>query len=315
MTNRICVGIDVSKAALDWAVWPGGESGQVGNNEEGIAALIDRCRGWEVDRIVLEATGGYEMGCATGFLAAGLPVVVINPRQVRDFARATGRQAKTDVLDALVLAHFAAVIRPELRSLSDAQALELEALVARRRQLIGMQSMEKNRLQQSLPRLREGIREHLEWLRRQIADTSDGMRRMLEESPAWQVKVDLLKSAPGVGEVTALTLLADLPELGSLNRKQIAALAGLAPLNRDSGLFKGKRVTWGGRATVRAALYMAALSAVRCKCSSLTPFFQRLRSAGKPFKVAITAVMRKLLIALNAMVRDQKPWRGTIVGA
>lgn len=308
MDQRTCVGIDVSKTWLDLAQWPAGQKRRVGNDEAGIAALMTWCREMQPERIVLEATGGYELGCATVLLAAELPVVIVNPRQVRDFAKAIGRLAKTDALDAQVLAQFAAVIRPALRALPDQGARELEALVARRRQLIGMQTMEKNRLQQSLPRLRPAIREHIDWLRRQIANTTDDMRLALEASPAWLVKADLLKSAPGVGDITALTLLAELPELGQLNRKQIAALVGVAPLNRDSGTLKGKRTTWGGRATVRSALYMAALSLVRTRKGDLAAFHQRLVAAGKPFKVAITAVMRKLLTALNAMLRDNKSW-------
>jgi transposase len=315
MTERTCIGIDVSKASLDWALWPAGATGQVANDDNGIAALVTLCRERHPERVVLEATGGYEVHCATALLAAGLPVAVVNPRQARDFARAVGRLAKTDVLDAGVLAQFAAVIRPAPRPLPDVPARELEAMVTRRRQLVGMQTMEKNRLQQARPRLRAGIREHLEWLRQQIAETSDGMRRMLEDSPAWQVKSDLLKSAPGVGDVTAVTLLAELPELGALNRKQIAALVGVAPLNRDSGRFQGKRSTWGGRASVRSVLYMAALSLVRAGKGPLAVFHRKLTAAGKPFKVALTAVMRKLLIALNAMVRDQKPWKDHAVSA
>jgi transposase len=308
MTEKTQIGIDVSKAALDWALWPAGDAGQLANDDAGIAALVQQCQRLAPERIVLEATGGYEVACATALLAAGLPVVVVNPRQVRDFAKAIGRLAKTDTLDARVLAQFAAAIRPELRTLPNEASRELEALVARRRQLVGMQTMEKNRLQQALPKLRPAIREHLEWLRRQIADTTDGLRRVLEDSPAWQVKVDLLKTAPGVGDITAFTLLAELPELGQLNRKQIAALVGVAPLNRDSGTLQGRRTTWGGRATVRSALYMAALSIVRTGKGSLAAFHQRLIQAGKPFKVAIVAVMRKLLTTLNAMVRDNTPW-------
>lgn len=308
MNQRISVGIDVSKGSLDWAAWPAGGGGQMANDDDGIAALVARCRELGPERIVLEATGGYEVACASALLAAELPVVVVNPRQVRDFAKALGLLAKTDALDAQVLARFAGVIRPELRPLPDETARELEALIARRRQLVGMQTMEKNRLRQALPKLRAGIREHLEWLRRQIADTNNGLRQMLEDSPAWQVKAELLRTAPGVGDVTALTLLAELPELGTLNRKQIAALVGVAPLNRDSGLHKGKRSTWGGRASVRSALYMAALSVVRTGKGPLAAFHQRLTATGKPYKVALTAVMRKLLIALNAMLRDQKPW-------
>lgn len=308
MTQKLSIGIDVSKAALDWAQWPHSAGGQHANDDEGIAQLVAYCCTQSPERIVLEATGGYEVACATALLAAGLPVVVVNPRQVRDFAKALGRLAKTDRLDAQVLAHFAAVIQPQLRPLPDEQARELDALVARRRQLVTMQTMEQNRLPQALPRLRPGIRDHIDWLRRQIADSTEGMRRALEDSPAWQVKADLLKSAPGVGDITALTLIAELPELGRLNGKQIAALVGLAPLNRDSGTMMGKRTTWGGRSTVRSVLYMAALSAIRDRQKPLGAFYQRLTTAGKPFKVAITAVMRKLLTILNAMIRDQQPW-------
>jgi transposase len=303
------IGIDVSKAALDAAVWPAGApSTRFANDEDGIRALTDWAGKHRPGRIVLEATGGYEVAVATALLAAGLPVAVVNPRQVRDFAKATGRLAKTDALDAQVLARFAAVIRPELRSLPDQAARELAALVARRRQLIGMRTAEKNRLAMTSARLRAGIRAHIKWLDREIADHQDALRRQLEESPAWQVKADLLKTVPGVGDITALTLVADLPELGKLNRKQIAALVGIAPLNRDSGSLQGHRLIFGGRAAVRSALYMAALSAVRSGRGPLAEFHQRLLNAGKPFKVAITATMRKLLTILNAMVRDQKPW-------
>jgi len=308
MTEQRCLGIDVSKASLDVAQWPLAERVQYANDDAGITQLVAYCQRWPLILIVLEATGGYEVACAVALAAADLPVVVVNPRQVRDFAKATGRLAKTDVLDAEVLARFAAVIRPDVRGVPDEKARELEALMARRRQLIGMQTMEKNRLPQSLPSLRRGIRAHLEWLRKEIADTTDGMRCALEDSPAWQVKRDLLETAPGVGEITALTLLAELPELGQLNRKQIAALVGVAPLNRDSGVFTGKRRIWGGRATVRTVLYMAALAAVRSQHGVLAEFHRRLRAAGKPFKVAIVAVMRKLLTILNAMVRTNQPW-------
>lgn len=311
MTNNSCVGIDVSKAVLDWAQSEGA-AGQVGNDEDGIAALVVQCRELNPARIVLEATGGYEVACATALMSAGLPVVVVNPRQVRDFAKAVGRWAKTDALDARVLAQFAAVIRPQVRPLPDEKARELEALIARRRQLVTMQTMEKNRLTQALPKVRPGIRDHIDWLRRQIADTTDGLRQALEESPAWQLKTDLLKTAPGVGDVTAFTLVAELPELGRLNRKQIAALVGVAPLNRDSGTLTGKRTVWGGRASVRSTLYMAALSLVRSRKGAMAAFYLRLIAAGKPFKVAMTAVMRKLLTALNAMVRDHQPWRDAL---
>jgi len=308
------IGIDVSKSRLDWAVWPDKTAGRLPHDEDGIAQLVGQCRQLRPDRVVLEATGGYEVNCATALLAAGLPVVVVNPRQIRDFAKALGLLAKTDALDALVLARFAQAIRPELRALPDQQAQALEALIARRRQLIGMQTMERNRLAQALPSLRSGIRDHIDWLRRQIANTTDGLRQALEDSPAWQVRSDLLKTAPGVGDITAMTLIAELPELGTLSGKQIAALVGVAPLNRDSGTLKGRRITWGGRASVRSALYMAALTAVRPGKGALADFHQRLRAAGKPFKVALTAVMRKLLTRLNAMVRDNQPWRDQPLG-
>lgn len=315
MMEQVCIGIDVSKAHLDWAQWPTGSSGRQANDDQGVAELVAHCQGLKVERVVLEATGGYEVGCATALLAAGLPVVVVNPRQVRDFARAVGLLAKTDALDAVVLARFAHVIQPELRALPDEQAQALEALIARRRQLVGMQTMEKNRLLQALPSLRGGIRDHIDWLRRQIADTTDGLRQALEHSPAWQVRCNLLKTAPGIGDITAMTLIAELPELGALNRKQIAALVGVAPLNRDSGTLKGRRAVWGGRASVRSALYMAALTAVRPGNGALALFHQRLLAAGKPFKVSLTAVMRKLLTCLNAMVRDHKPWTDHSINA
>lgn len=311
--SQICIGIDVSKAWLDVAQWPDAMSARFGNDEEGIAEVVKWCTERAPERIALEATGGYEVACASALVATGLPAAVINPRQVRDFAKAIGRLAKTDALDAVVLARFAAAIGPALRPLPAEDARELEALITRRRQLVAMQTMEKNRLQQALPKLRPAIRDHIDWLRRQIADTTDDMRLALEASPAWQVKADLLRSTPGVGDITAMVLLAELPELGQLNRKQIAALVGVAPLNRDSGTFVGKRTTWGGRATVRAALYMAALSLVRTRKGPLADFHQRLKAAGKPFKVAITAVMRKLLTTLNAMLRDQQPWKSVAI--
>lgn len=312
MTDMVMVGVDVSKARLDVAVQPSGEVFSKGNDDAGISELVKQLKPLNPTRIVLEATGGYEVECATALAAAGLPVIVVNPRQVRDFARATGQLAKTDAIDAIVLAQFAAAIRPELRALPDEATRALDALVTRRRQLVAMQTAEKNRLPQAAPVVRKRIRRHLEWLRREIADTSDGMRRALEDSPAWQVKADLLTSAPGVGDVTAMTLIAELPELGRLSRKQIAALVGVAPLNRDSGTLIGKRTVWGGRASVRSTLYMSALSIIRIGTGPLAAFYRRLRAVGKPFKVAITALMRKHLTVLNAMVRDNAPWRDPI---
>lgn len=309
MNMQRFVGIDVSQAQLDVAISAPQETVQFPNDAEGIDALCRWCRKRRPVCIALEATGGLEIEAVTALAAAGLPAAVVNARQVRDFAKALGRLAKTDRLDAEILASFAEHVRPEVRPLADEQTRELQALVARRRQLIEMRTMEKNRLGRAPKPVQANLQRHIDWLSREIDDTTDGMRKAVQASAHWKEHVDLLTSVPGVGEVTALTLAAELPELGQLNRKQIAALAGVAPLNRDSGKFQGRRCVWGGRASVRQALYMASVSAVRTGRGPLADFHQRLRAAGKPPKVALTAVMRKMLVALNAMVRDQTEWQ------
>jgi transposase len=270
--------------------------------------LVERLRGLSPTLIVLEATGGLAVPLTSAVAAAGLPVVVVNPRQVRDFAKATGKLAKTDALDAAVLAQFAEAVRPALRPLPDAATQALSALLARRRQLIEMLTAEKNRLGSALPPVRPGIRAHIRWLERRLAALDADLAQAIRESPVWREKDDLLQSVPGVGPVLATTLLASLPELGTLTRQQIAALVGVAPLNRDSGAWRGKRRVWGGRAPVRAALYMSALVATRFN-PVLRAFYQRLCAAGKAKKVALTACMRKLLTILNAMLKYRTRWQ------
>jgi transposase len=301
------VGIDVSKQQLDVAVRPSGETWTVAHDEAGLRALVARLRTLAPTLIVLEATGGMEVVLAGALATAPLPVAVVNPRQVRDFARATGLLAKTDRLDAQCLAHFADAVRPPARPLPDAQAQELSALLQRRRQLVDMLTAEKNRLQAAPPRIRPQIQSHIEWLQRQLGLFDDALRTLVRSSPLWREKEDLLRSAPGVGPVLATTLVAALPELGTLSRQQIAALVGVAPLNRDSGTFRGRRTVWGGRAQVRAVLYMSTLVAVRHN-PVLVAFYQRLRGAGKAPKVALTACMRKLLTILNAMLKHHTRW-------
>ncbi len=294
-------GIDVSKAQLDIALRPEGRF-TVTNDEAGIATVVERLRGTPPIVVVVEATGKLEVPLASALAAAQLPVAVVNPRQVRDFAKASGLLAKTDLLDAQILARFAEVMRPEPRPLADEQTQALAALLARRRQLIEMLTAETNRLSAASKPVRKT------WLERELAHTDTNLAHAIGESPVWREKDDLLRSAPGVGPVLATTLLAELPELGALDRKQIAALVGVAPLNRDSGTLRGKRTIWGGRAQVRAVLYMAAVVAARCN-PVIRAFFQRLLAAGKAKKVALTACMRKLLTILNAMMKHRTPWR------
>ena len=301
------VGIDVSKAQLDVAIRPGSERLSVANSDAGIAELKKRLCELEPELIVLEATGGYQSAAVLGLGLAKLTVAVVNPRQVRDFAKAMGRLAKTDLLDAEVLALFAERIRPEPRALPDEDALLLDALVTRRRQLVEMTVAERNRLAVCHRSQRPHIVAHLSYLKRELKELERDIEARMRESPLWREKDDLLRSVPGVGRITSATLMAELPELGKLNRKQIAALVGLAPLNRDSGTLHGKRTIWGGRAAIRAVLYMATLSAIKTN-PPLRAFYERLCSTGKAKKVAITACMRKLLTILNAMARAQQPW-------
>jgi transposase len=302
------VGIDVAKAHLDVAVQPSGEAWRVANAEPAFAELTARLQAVAPRLIVLEGTGGLELPVAAALGAAGLPVAVVNPRQVRDFARATGRLAKTDALDARVLALFADRVRPAPRPLPDATTQALAALVTRRRQLVEMRTAEQLRLAAAPAGVRDGIAAHLRWLDEQIAALDRDLDRTIRGSPAWRATDDLLRSTKGVGPILAATLLAELPELGRLSAKQVAALVGVAPLNRDSGRQRGARTCWGGRAPIRAALYMGALAATRSN-PAIRTFYRRLLAMGKPKKVALTACMRKLLVILNAMVRDQAHWR------
>jgi transposase len=302
------VGIDVAKAHLDVAVRPGGDAWRVPNAEPALAELAARLGALAPRLVVLEATGGLELPVAAALGAAGLAVAIVNPRQVRDFARATGRLAKTDALDARVLALFGERVRPEPRPLPDATAAALGALVARRRQLVEMRTAERNRLGTAPPEVRAGIAEHLRWLDAQIAAVDRDRDRAIRGSPAWRAKDDLLRGVPGVGPVVSATLLAGLPELGRLGPRPLAALVGVAPLNRDSGRRRGTRACWGGRAAIRAALYMGTLAATRSN-PAIRAYYRRLLARGKPKKVALTACMRKLLTILNAMARQQTPWR------
>lgn len=301
------VGIDVSKSTLDVSVRPDGERWTAKNDEQGINELVDRLGSLKPSMVVLEATGGLQMPVVASMAVAKLPVVVVNPRQVRDFAKATGRLAKTDKIDAEVIAHFGDAIRPEIRPVKDPQAQELSALLTRRCQLVGMLAAEKNRLHSAIQRVRKDIQAHIRWLEKRLKDVDAELNGAIRQTPVWRQKDEILRSAPGVGPVLSLTLLSELPELGSINRRELAALVGLAPFNRDSGQYRGKRSVWGGRAKVRSALYMGTMSAIRWN-PVIRPFYQRLIEAGKGHKVAATACMRKLLIILNAMVKSNTPW-------
>ena len=305
-TEPVYVGMDVSKASIDICV-SDGEVWQVANDDRSMEELRARIAAMQPALVVLEATGGYELRAAGALAAAQLPVAVVNPRQVRSYARSVGQLAKTDRIDARILARFAAAVRPEPRPLPDADTDELDALITRRRQVVAMLTAEENRLQMAAPVTRKQIKAHIGWLRRQLTKVDADIDRLVRGSPLWRVKDDLLQTVPGIGDTTSRTLLALLPELGTLNEKQIAALVGLAPFNRDSGSLRGRRRVWGGRARVRTALYMAALVGTR-RNPILKAFYGRLRDAGKPAKVALVACMRKLLIIVNAMVRDGRAW-------
>lgn len=303
----VFVGIDVSKSRLDVAVRPSGEIWQFTNDEAGFASLVGRLKPLEPKLVVMEATGGYQAPVVAALSVASTPVAVVNPRQVRDFGRATGQLAKTDVLDAEVIARFAEALKPEPRALPDAETQALQSLVMRRRQLVDMIVAETNRMATAIEPVRQDIHEHIAWMKRRLKDIDKDLYDSLKKSPLWRVKEQLLRSTPGIGRVTTCALIAQLPELGTLSPRKISALVGVAPFNRDSGTLRGKRVTWGGRAAIRHALYMATLTAIRCS-PSLAAFYERLRNAGKPAKVAHVACMRKLLVRLNAMLRTNTPW-------
>ena len=308
----VYVGIDVAKAELVLDTRPTPAPWTATNDAAGLRVVVARLTTLAPTLIVLEATGGYELALVAALAAAGLPVVVANPRQVHDFARATGQLAKTDRIDAGVLALFAERVRPDVRPIADEALHALDALLTRRRQLLEMLQAERNRLGQALGRharpVRQSLKQHVAYLERELRVTDTELERRVRESPAWREHEDLLRSVPGVGRVTALTLIGELPELGRLSRKQIAKLVGVAPMARDSGTLRGRRVIGAGRASVRAVLYMAALVATR-RNPVIRAFYQRLLAAGKPKKLALTACIRKLLTILNAMVRSRTPWQ------
>ena len=305
------VGIDVAKAELVVSVLPSAQRFAVTNDEVGVRTLVERLRPVAPQLVVLEATGGYELLAVAALAAAALPVVVVNPRRVRDFAKATGQLAKTDRIDADILARFADVVRPEVRLIPDAAAHELDALLTRRRQLLEMLQAERNRVGQVFgtgkKQVRKSLKAHITFLERELRTTDTELGEMVRQSPVWRERDELLRSVPGVGPVLSRTLLADLPELGRLSRRAIAKLVGVAPLSRDSGTMRGRRFVQGGRAAVRGVLYMAALVATR-RNTVIREFYLRLVAAGKPKKLALVACMRKLLTILNTMVRTNTTW-------
>lgn len=301
------VGIDVSKDRLDVAASPEDKGLSFNRDECGISSLVTCLTKLQPKLIVLEATGGLEMPVVAALAAACLPVVVVNPRQVRDFAKATGTLAKTDGIDARILSRFGEAVRPKVRPLKSEESQQLSAMLTRRRQVVEMLVAEKNRFSSATQFVRKEIQTHLDWLERHLAEIDAKLNQLIKETPVWREKEELLRSVPGVGPVLCTTLLADLAELGSLNRRQIAALVGVAPFNRDSGLFRGKRCVWGGRAHVRAMLYMGTIAAIRFN-PVIKAFHQRLSKTGKAPKVVITACMRKLLTILNAMLKTQTAW-------
>jgi transposase len=301
------VGIDVSQAALDVAVHEGATR-QVANDAHGCTEVVSQLRALDVTLVVLEATGVYHRALTTALVTAGIPVAVVNPRQVRDFARSTGQLAKTDRLDAAMLARFAAVVRPTPRPIPDEATQALAALLERRRQLVEMLTAEKNRLSVARPQVRPSVQQVIRALEKALASADDDVDRWIRESPVWRAQEELLRSVPGVGPQTARLLIASLPELGRLTRREIAALVGVAPLACDSGTLRGRRKCWGGRSHLRAVLYMAAVAGTRFN-PVIRACYRRLRAAGKPAKVALTACMRRLITILNAMVKTQQPWR------
>ncbi len=307
-TAAVFVGIDIAQARLDIAVRPSGEQWTSPHDEAGIAALVTRLHALGPTLVVLEATGGRELALAGALAAAQVPTAIVNPRQVRDFAKAIGQLAKTDALDAQVLARFAEAIRPEPRALPDAQAQELAAVLTRRRQVVAMLTAEQQRLSTALPAVRPRVERHVRWLRQELRALDAELQERIRSSPLWCEQAALLRTVPGVGPVLALTLLAHLPELGTLDRKPLAALVGLAPRPADSGTRRGRRVIWGGRAQVRATLYMGTLVAVQHN-PVLRRFYERLLAAGKPKKLALVACMHKLLLILNAVLRQRIPWQ------
>jgi transposase len=308
METKVFVGVDVCKDSLDVAIGLGKDIITFANDQKGVDALLKKLSGIDAELTVFESTGGYELLAASSLAESGLPVVIINPRQVRDFAKSAGILAKTDAIDARVIARFAEAVKPDVRPLKDRETSELTALVTRRRQIIQMTVAENNRLKLANKRNRKDIKDHIRWLEKRLDKIRSDIGKMIQSSPIWRSKNDILQSVPGIGPVTSASLICELPELGVLSPKKIAMLAGLAPLNCDSGRFKGRRRIWGGRASVRSGLYMATMAAIRCN-PAIKGFYQRLTAAGKCHKVAATACMRKLLIIANAMLRDQELWQ------
>jgi transposase len=308
MSTEHFVGIDVSKDKLDVAVYPTNQLFNVDNDQSGLDQLAQRLSDLQPQLIVFESTGGYELLAVSTLYAARLPVVVINARQIRDFAKSVGKWAKTDTIDAQVIAHFASAVKAELRPLKDKVTQELAALVTRQRQIVEMIVAESNRLASATAQNRRDIKTHIRWLKKRLSQIDTNINGQIRKSPIFFKKDKILQSTPGVGPTTSATLISSVPELGTMDRKKIACLIGLAPLNRDSGRFKGRRMIWGGRAHVRAVLYMSTLSAIQFN-PVIRQFYNRLTEAGKCHKVAITACMRKLLTILNAMVRDQRSWQ------
>jgi transposase len=307
-TNRVYAGIDISKARLDAALSSGKEIVTFSNNDSGIAELVNYLRGFTLELVVMEATGGLEKMVAALLTEAGIAAVVVNPRQARDYAKAMGLLAKTDTLDARVLARFASDIRPEVRPLPDEQTRQIKAAMARRRQVMGMITAEKNRLHGADLMVRPLIEAHIVWLKGQLKEIDRSLDKQIRSSPIWQAREKLLRTVPGVGPVLSRTLLGSLCELGGMNRKQAAALVGVAPYNRDSGTLRGKRAIRGGRPAIRGPLYMGALAATKCN-PVIAAYYHHLLAAGKSKKVALTACMRKLITILNAMLRDNRAWQ------
>lgn len=306
--SDVFIGIDISKAVVDVALLPTGRAWRVPREEVALQGLAVELQGLNPARVTLEATGGLEVPVVAILAAANLPVVVVNPRQARDFAKATGRLAKTDRIDAFLLAELGRALNPPLRPLKDEEVRELESLLVRRRQIVDMLTMEKNRLQRATSRIRVDIKAHIEWLQKRLKDVDRELKEAINKSDELRAKDAIIQSTPGAGPVLSTTLLANLPELGYLNRREIAALAGVAPFNTDSGTHQGTRRVWGGRAYTRKILYMATIAAIRCN-PDIQAFHTRLTQAGKKPKVAITASMRKLLTTLNAMIKTQTPWQ------
>lgn len=308
MAKTIYVGIDISKDYLDVSVIPTGEKRQYPNDQEGIHKLVPWLKKLPAELVVMEPTGGYEAPVAAALSSRHVPVAIVNARQIKEYARATGKVAKTDAIDALVMAEFAASVKPQPRPLREGEGKDIKAMVRRRRQILEMITAERNRQEIAGESLKIGIQAHIDWLKKELDGLDRVLRERIEGSPVWRVKDNLLQSIPGVGKVLSATILAELPELGKLNRRQIAALVGVAPYNRDSGRMRGKRTIWGGRATIRKVLYMAALAGTIFN-PVIRELYRRLVGKGKAKKVALVACMRKLLTIMNAIIKYEKPWQ------